>query len=123
MLRNEFTIEERHVGKKVFRAFGKRWRLGFTIRPEDVGRRVYRKANGEIAFEDLRVTSEAYPCIHAICSSLNLNPVQHVMHRKYAIGNPEDEYEVTPWFVRIIDLERWCSRNFGAYFPQSRMVQ
>jgi hypothetical protein len=59
MPQQEFiTIENKHVGKKVFRAFGRRWRIGFRIRPEDIGRRVYRIEAG-IELRDALVTSDS----------------------------------------------------------------
>jgi hypothetical protein len=123
MYRACFCLEKHHVGKTVIRIHGRRVRLGFRVREEDVGRGFFFTADRILQLSEIAVTADLYPCIHAICSSLNLNPVQHVVHRKYAIGDPEHEYEVTPWFATIIDLEKWCSRNSGAYFPQSRMVQ
>jgi hypothetical protein len=45
------TLEEKHIGRKVFRAFGRRWRLNSRIRRQDVGCRVYRVATDEIEIE------------------------------------------------------------------------
>jgi hypothetical protein len=123
MCRTDFCVTKDHIGRKTIRVYGRRVRLPFRVRTEDVGRRICFAADGTVQLTDIEITAERYPHIHAICSSINLSPVQPVMHRLYAIGDPEHEYEVTPWFATITDLEKWCSRNFGAYFPQIRMAQ
>ena len=118
-----FRLEKQHVGQKTLRIEGRRVRLPFRIRTEDIGREVCFTPNGAIRLSALQITADQYPYIHEICRSMSLHPVQHVLHRKYAIGDPQEEYEVTPWFVSVVELEGFLRRHFGAYRPVSSMVQ
>ena len=110
MIQPEFiTIEKRHVGKKVVRAFGKRWQLDSRIRPEEVGMHIYRTESGGIEFGSDREAAE-YPCISEACSSLNLSLFVDPSDGTCALCGMLPE-EGTPWFETIDELEVWVDEN------------
>jgi hypothetical protein len=110
MTRPEFiTIEEKHVGKKVIRAFGKRWRLDSRILSEEVGMHIYCTESGGIEF---RTDPEdtAYPSISSACSSLNLSLIVDPSDGTCALAGTLPE-EGTPWFETIDELEEFVEAN------------
>jgi hypothetical protein len=120
---NQFVLESWHIGHKTIRVCGRRVRLPFRVKAEDVGRHICFTVDGTLHLSDIEVTFERFPCMHAICRATNLRPMQHIVHRRYAIGDPEKEYEMTPWFTTITGLEQYCRRFIGAYLPQRGAVQ
>ena len=108
-------LQEKHVGGKVIRAFGKRWRLGFRVRPEDVGRRIYRTEEGGIELEDQWEDRGLCPSIFEICSHLNLDLLQGISDETYALGESRPDGAVTPWFETIDELELYCEENLDAF--------
>ena len=119
----ELTLQKQHFGRKTIKALGRRIRLPFRVRLGDIGRRIEFKKDGTVQLSELRVTADSHPFVHAICRTTNLHPVQHVIHRRYAIGDPSTEYEITPWFDTLLELEQYSRRHLGDYCPVSGMVQ
>jgi hypothetical protein len=113
-------LEEKHVGGKVIRAFGKRWRLGFRVHREDVGKRVYCTADGGIFIQD-SCDSGSHPSIFEICAYLNFNLLQETSGNTYALGHWPDG-GVTPWFATIDELELFCEENLGTFRQRVRLM-
>ena len=114
------TLAEKHVGGKVIRAFGKRWRLGFRVQPEDVGRRVYRTEDGGILIEGA-CESGSHPSIFEICQYLNVDLLQETSDNTYALGQWPDG-GVTPWFETIDELELFCEENLSTFRQHVRVI-
>lgn len=114
------TIEEKHVGKKVIRAFGKRWRLTSRILLEDIGTKIHRTESGGIEFGSDRKDS-AYPCISRLCSSLNLNLVVDPSDSTCALVGALPE-EGTPWFETIDELEEFVEVNVDTLVQEISVV-
>jgi hypothetical protein len=114
------TLTEKHVGGKVIRAFGKRWRLGFRVHPEDVGRRVYRTADGGIFIQDA-CDSDSHPSIFEICQYLSVDLLQETSDNTFALGQRPDD-GITPWFETIDELELFCDENLSTFRQHVRVM-
>jgi hypothetical protein len=117
MTQPEFiTIKEKHVGKKVIRAFGRRWRLASRILPDEVGTHIYRTESGGIEFRSDREEA-AYPCISEACSSLNMTLFVDPSDGTCALCGMLPE-EGTPWFETIDELEEFVEDNIDTLIEE-----
>jgi len=102
-------IEKKHVGRKVVKALGKRWRLGSRILAEDVGKHIHRSKNGGIELrEDREVVP--YPWISKARDLLNLNLFVDSSDGTCSLVGMLPE-EGTPWFDTIDELEEFVEEN------------
>jgi hypothetical protein len=97
--REFFVLQEKHIGRKVFRAFGRRWLLGFRIRRRDVGRRVYETAGGRIEFEEFAPDFVSVPCSELGENYTEIRHTEFVTLEKQHVGQSIIKAFGSLWYV------------------------
>lgn len=88
------------------------------MRPEDVGRRVYRTDDGGIYITDEMATRDSHPSIFELLAYLDLELRQEMPDTTYALGHFGKDGVITPWFETIGALELFCKENLETFRAQ-----
>jgi hypothetical protein len=116
------TVQPQHVGHSIVSACASHWDVGRTIRPSDVGKRLYLDDARSVEVDPgvgTPAEPDKHPHILELCGRLGVEFTSEICDDTYALWDAQFDGAITPWFETVDELEEFCTENLDRYLHQT----